>query len=602
MKLLQVKQGTPEWHAARAACLGTGSEASAMMGASKYMTRDALLRQKATGITEEITPEKQALFDAGHAAEAAARPLIESDIGDELYPATATDNAGRLLVSLDGMTMLGDTLWEHKLWSESLAAQVRAGELEPHYFWQNEHALLITGAKRLIFTVSDGTSKRRESMEYLPVPGRAEQLLAGWAQFETDLGTYVVQPAEAPAPVGRVPDSLPALHIELTGAVTESNLAEYRDTAIAVFRNINTDLQTDQDFADAEKAVKWCSDIEGRLKAAKDHALSQTQSIDALFKAIDSISAEARAKRLELDKLVKARKESLREDIVRAARDKVIEHFMQVNATLGEFALPPPATLGHDLNAAIRGMRSFSSMREAVGAVVLQVQIAASQRADAVRAAVAAFDAEVGTHAALFPDRVQLCMAKAPEDLRNLMNTRIGEHQRREQARIDAERARIRQEEQERADREARERVAQEQATQQQTSSTSPTAVKPCDPNAGETTPIRPDANGSADGLPAVGGTNTARTVELGGAARVPVGAIGGNAPAAATAPPLKLSEINAAIAPLSISGEGLASLGFTPVSTERAAKLYAASDFPAICRLLAQRLIDSANTQKAAA
>jgi predicted phage-related endonuclease len=66
--------------------------------------------------------------------------------------------------------------------------------------------------------------------------------------------------------------------------------------------------------------VKWCGDVETRLEAAKQHALSQTSSIDVLFRTIDEISAEARRVRLEVDKLVKARKESIREEIVHAAR------------------------------------------------------------------------------------------------------------------------------------------------------------------------------------------------------------------------------------------------------------------------------------------
>jgi len=66
--------------------------------------------------------------------------------------------------------------------------------------------------------------------------------------------------------------------------------------------------------------VKWCGDVESRLAAAKEHALSQTASIDVLFKAIDDISAEARQVRLDLDKLVKARKEAIRGEIVQAGR------------------------------------------------------------------------------------------------------------------------------------------------------------------------------------------------------------------------------------------------------------------------------------------
>ena len=43
----------------------TASEAPAMMGASKYMSRNKLLDLKKSGIADPITPFQQALFDKG---------------------------------------------------------------------------------------------------------------------------------------------------------------------------------------------------------------------------------------------------------------------------------------------------------------------------------------------------------------------------------------------------------------------------------------------------------------------------------------------------------------------------------------------------------
>jgi hypothetical protein len=106
----------------------------------------------------------------------------------------------------------------------------------------------------------------------------------------------------------------------VTGQVTASNLAEFKATALGAIRSVNRTLKTDQDFADAEKAVKWCADVEARLKAAKEHALSQTASIDELFKALDDIAAESKAVRLDLDKLVTRRKDEVKEEAVTAAR------------------------------------------------------------------------------------------------------------------------------------------------------------------------------------------------------------------------------------------------------------------------------------------
>ena len=184
MQVLQnIVQGSREWLAIRAKH-HTASEAPAMMGASRYQTRDQLLHQKHTGITQEIDGHTQALFDRGHATEAAARLLLEQEIGEELYPVTALDDAGRLLASFDGITLMGDTGFEHKLWSERLAGQVRAGDLEPHYYWQLEQQILVGGLEKVIFVTSDGTRENWAQMTYYPVAGRAEALLAGWAQQE----------------------------------------------------------------------------------------------------------------------------------------------------------------------------------------------------------------------------------------------------------------------------------------------------------------------------------------------------------------------------------------------------------------------------------
>ena len=147
-----------------------------------------------------------------------------------------------------------------------------------------------------------------------------QQIIDGWAQFERDLAVYVPPAATDQTPVGKAPESLPALLIEVTGQVTASNLLEFKTTALAAIGSVNRTLKTDQDFADAKRAVKWCSDIEERLAAAKNHALSQTASIDALFKTMDDISAEARRVRLDLNMLVTRRNGEVKEEAVTAAR------------------------------------------------------------------------------------------------------------------------------------------------------------------------------------------------------------------------------------------------------------------------------------------
>ncbi|VVP63111.1 hypothetical protein PS907_00158 [Pseudomonas fluorescens] len=432
MKIHNVAQGSAEWLALRAK-YRTASEAPAMMGASKYQSRTDLLMAKKTGITPDVTPSQQFIFDKGHATEALARPLAEALIGEELYPIVATD--GNLLASMDGATMLGETLFEHKLWNESVVAQVKAGDLAPHYYWQLEQQLLVSGAERVIFVCSDGTPENFVHMEYRPVAGRAAQLIEGWKQFEADLANFEM--ADAPSiVVGKAPDELPALRIELTGMVTASNLKVFEDSALAVIDSVKTTLSTDQDFADAKKAVKWCGDVEEAVSVAKKQALSQTQSIDELFSSLDRISAHARETRLKVDKLVKAQELLVKTNIKQKAELALADHIAAINKTLGKVTLPNVVS---DFAGAMKNKRTIASLQDAVDTELARAKIDASQAADGIRLNLTSLAELAVDHAFLFSD-VQQLVTKANDDLVTLIKFRISEHQKAEQAKADAKR------------------------------------------------------------------------------------------------------------------------------------------------------------------
>ena len=432
MKIHNVAQGSAEWLALRAK-FRTASEAPAMMGASKYQSRTDLLMAKKTGITPDVTPSQQFIFDKGHATEAMARPLAEALIGEELYPIVATE--GNLLASMDGATMLGETLFEHKLWNESVVAQVRAGDLAPHYYWQLEQQLLVSGAERVIFVCSDGTRDNFVHMEYRPVAGRAAQLIEGWKQFEADLANFEM--ADAPSiVVGKAPDELPALRIELTGMVTASNLKVFEDSALAVIDSVKTTLSTDQDFADAKKAVKWCGDVEEAVSVAKKQALSQTQSIDELFSSLDRISAHARETRLKVDKLVKAQELLVKTNIKQKAELALADHIAAINKTLGKVTLPHVVS---DFAGAMKNKRTIASLQDAVDTELARAKIDASQAADSIRLNLTSLAELAVDYAFLFSD-VQQLVTKANDDLVTLIKFRISEHQKTEKEKADAKR------------------------------------------------------------------------------------------------------------------------------------------------------------------
>ncbi len=566
-------QGSDAWHALRAKCF-TASEASAMLGVSKYQTRADLIKRKATGIVEEVDAATQRRFDEGHAAEAAARPIVESIIGDDLYPVTMTAevNGLPLLASMDGLTMLGDTGWETKLLNQGLRADVDAGTLHEHYTVQMEQQLLVSGADRIYFTTTDGTPEGTFGLWYESNPVLRDRIVAGWKQFAEDVAAYAPE-SETVKPAGKAPDALPALRIEVTGMVTASNLAAFREHALAVFGGIKTDLQTDADFADAERTVKWCKEVEDRLDAAKQHALSQTASIDELFRTIDAIKEEARQKRLTLDKLVKAEKENRKAEIVRSAHEAFSDHLA---ALLKRTGVPIPAV--GTFADAIKGLKSIDSMRDKVAAALANAKIDANAVADRIDA-----NRKLVEDMSLMPDFSAAC-TKAPDDFAALYGMRKQQRAEAEAKRLEAEREKIRREEEAKARAEA-ERIAQAERDRIRAEE----QAKVLEASAAERIRLRAEAEAREQALQA---DAAKRAAELKALADVKPEAIPQPAAQPADAGTrITLGQINQRLSPIALSAAGLAQLGIQPAGKERAAVLYLESDLPRICAALTAHL-----------
>ena len=458
MIIQNLVQGSGDWHDFRNEH-DTASEAPIMMGASKNVTRNELLKEKSTGLYKEFSAWLQKnVLDKGHEVEALARPIIEAQLGEDLYPVTAkSEEYDNLAASFDGCTLLEDVIWECKQWNQSKADSVKSGVVPEQDRWQVVHQLVVSRADKCLYTVTDGTPEKTVSCEYALQPGDEDSLLAGWAQFNADRAAFEPAPELVEA-VGEAPESLPSLRINLTGAVTASNLAAFKQQAVARIDSIKTDLVTDQDCADAEKTVKYLRDGEKQLEDAKAKALTDTASIDELFRTVDDLKEQMRQKRLQLDKLVKAEKENRRMEIHQKA-SKSFDAFLQ--------ELDCPVEPNHTLNiaGAMKGKRTIETLQSAADDEVARAKIECTQAAKVIKANYDLLSKQ--EQAFLFSDWQQLVL-KAPDDLQAIITARIAEHNQRENARLEQERLRIQQEEQAKAEAKAREEARARAAAEAQ--------------------------------------------------------------------------------------------------------------------------------------
>lgn len=267
-----VQQGTQAWHVLRVGHF-TASEAPAMMGASPYQTRSDLLKQKATRIVDaEVDGAKLALFQKGHDAEAGFRPVAEDMIDDDLYPVTGTLEVDGLplLASFDGLTMDRVTGFEHKLWSQKVAQHIEQhGEPPLHHCWQMEQQLLVSGGTSILFVCSNGTREQSIACRYQSKPERRAALIAGWKQFAADMAAYQPAPTAPAAPVAMPVAALPVVFdMRVEGRLVACNIDQYKPAALAYIAAINTELTTDQEFADAEADARFCRESASKLKLA----------------------------------------------------------------------------------------------------------------------------------------------------------------------------------------------------------------------------------------------------------------------------------------------------------------------------------------------
>ena len=156
-----------------------------MLGLSQKKSRAELLREKHTALSKEFSSYVQErVLDAGHRVEALARPILEHRLGMELFPATMS--FGRLSASCDGLTMMGDVAFEHKLSNEPMVRFIeQTGQVPPEHMPQCQQVLLVTGAERLIFVMSDGTPDKFIQVEVLPDAHRLKvPLISVWGSAD----------------------------------------------------------------------------------------------------------------------------------------------------------------------------------------------------------------------------------------------------------------------------------------------------------------------------------------------------------------------------------------------------------------------------------
>ena len=445
-----VQQGTKAWHELRANYF-TASEAAAMLGLSKYQSRTELLHAKATGEVKEISEFQQKIFDKGHAAEESARVIAEREIGEELYPATITNQVYglNLLASMDGIDMLEQKGWEHKLFNQELANEVNAGNVPDTHWPQLEQQMIVSGCDCITLSVSDGTEDNYVSTIYVSNEKRRKQILIGWEQFAEDLANYVVEDKVEKLDAEPV-RALPAISYKMDGLSLTSNLDSFKLAATDLVTKANELIETDQDFANAESRQKVFTKAEKDIDGLCERVLGEVASIDSFVKDLNFIKEQIRQARLAEGKQIKSRKEQIRSEILHSAQAEVDTFRHIINTEIKAYL--PNATIS--ISDEMKGKKTIDSLKDAASTAVSKIKIESGEFASIAKTNIITLKELAEDYKFLFSDWKDIAF-KANDDFTALVKTRIAERNQQEEVRLNAERERIRAEEQEKAQREA---------------------------------------------------------------------------------------------------------------------------------------------------
>ena len=187
--IVQLVQGSPEWHAHRAQ-YRNASETAIVMGESPWQTPYQLWELR----TGRRKPVVNAAMVRGTALEPQARMAYEALTGHVVQPLVLVE--GDYSASLDGLTFEGDLLVEIKCPVKGKASmlwqQVAQGDIPAHYRWQLEHQFLVSKAAKGHLYVFDGTDGLL--LEVPPTPERWPDICKAWDAFIRCLATDTPPP------------------------------------------------------------------------------------------------------------------------------------------------------------------------------------------------------------------------------------------------------------------------------------------------------------------------------------------------------------------------------------------------------------------------
>lgn len=201
------------------------------------------------------------------------------------------------------------------------------------------------------------------------------------------------------------------LIVKTESAVVASNVEEFEKAVAEKINNINTVLETDNDFAEAKKVIKSCKTVEVRLQQALQNILAGSKDITALTTILQRTENSVRSVRLDLNKKVKDEETRRKNEIINAG----ISRLKNAVSQTAIFDLYHQDIQG--IKTAAKNKKTLASLQSAVDSVVEEMVADLLEQEERFNEAISKIEAAEKETPGLFPDKRSLAFTSPDIDL-----------------------------------------------------------------------------------------------------------------------------------------------------------------------------------------
>lgn len=400
------------------------SEAPVIMGDSKFMSRAQLLRLKKSGVQRDVNEWTQKIFDQGHHSEFECRPKMEKICDFDLFPISGRRDLDGvpIFASFDGINFpLNSVHWEHKQFNEDKYNCILGGDISSlPDTWQLEFQMLVNGNNDCFYSCGNDPEKFSHII-YEYNNEKRQKLVEAIKIFWDEVQNPEVEGEFYENNEKKSIESLPSIQISTHAVVSRSNLFDYEQAAINFIESLRSDLETDEDFALGESALRLMKDQREALKTAKHSIIKSSADIEAAVNKIEWLDSQFKNKITFYKSAIDQKKEKIKHCAIMSRKRDFEEYVLNKHKEISGYKV----IYFCDLSSAIKNKKTMVSINNALDSALANAKSEYMILFNKVKSNIDIFEEKSKGYGGLFVDKNMIVNENSAEAVSAIVSARI---------------------------------------------------------------------------------------------------------------------------------------------------------------------------------